>query len=82
MLEVLQCYSSSPFKLEDQNCLTWPGNVLTVEDDYSNFGCGNMVKLTDANLQDQPFEIWNGNDLVICDYTTIVLQIKLYFMFV
>ena len=48
MLEVLQCCSSSPFKLEDQNCLTWPGNVLTVEDDYSNFGCGNMVKLTDV----------------------------------
>ena len=49
MLEVLQCYSSSPFKLEDQNCLTWPGNVLTVEDDYSNFGVGNIVNPFDLN---------------------------------
>ena len=28
------------------------------------------------------FSLWMGNGLVICDYTTIVYQIKLYFVFV
>ena len=30
MLEVLQSKYSSLFKLEDQNCLLWPGYVLTL----------------------------------------------------
>ena len=36
-------------KLEDQNCLSWPGNVHTVEDDLVQFWRGNMVDLIEVN---------------------------------
>ena len=36
-------------KLEDQNCLSRPGNVHTVEDDLVQFWRGNMVDLIEVN---------------------------------
>ena len=45
MVDCLQCYHSSLMKFEDQNCLSWPGYVLTIEDDLVQFWCGNMVTL-------------------------------------
>ena len=48
-VDCLQCYYSSLMKLEDQNCLSWPGNVHTVEDDLVQFWRGNMVDLIEVN---------------------------------
>ena len=49
LVDFLQCYHSSLMKFEDQNCLSWPGYVLTMEDDLVQFWCGNMFKLSNVN---------------------------------
>ena len=38
MVDVMQFFHSSLYKLEDQNCSSGPGNVLTVKTTYYNFG--------------------------------------------
>ena len=48
-VDCLQCYYSSLMKLEDQNCLSRPRNVHTVEDDLVQFWRGNMVDLIEVN---------------------------------
>ena len=78
MVDVVQRYHSSLFKLEGQNCLSWPGYVLTLEDDLVQFWRGNMLNLIDMNLKLKLFGGWIGYGLVVNEfYHVMSFRIKL-----